>query len=427
MDEDIKMANGSAGSTTAVSFFGSDGAAGDFPVLKAFQEYIDAEQAKARKRMLGLSIFFVVLLVVVVVTFVMVLMFMIRQNQSLSDRLFDVAFKQHSAQQVSGPPVVVPVSAPAPAASAPVQRPTDDSVLKPFLEKIDKLAEALSNSVKAKGDAKAKSDAAQVPVAQPQPVVQQVPKELVSEEAKVREQLRRQREELMKLRDQTKAEKEKLRQEEVERNRRKLYPEYYAREDARKEAERRREEVPAVSYFDKSKDEDDDLAEVARLAKEAREKEAREKAAREKAAREKEAREKAAREKAAREMAAREKEAREKAAREKAAREKEAKLRADALAEAERIKAAAVAEAAKIRAAATKDAAATEAAAREKAAAAKEKAAAAEAAARKAAAVTEVAAKEKAAAAEAAKARVENIEVNTSGDSVVPLLISPVE
>jgi len=422
MDEDIKMANGSAGSTTAVSFFGSDGAAGDFPVLKAFQEYIDAEQAKARKRMLGLSIFFVVLLVVVVVTFVMVLMFMIRQNQSLSDRLFDVAFKQHSAQQVSGPPVVVPVSAPAPAASAPVQRPTDDSVLKPFLEKIDKLAEALSNSVKAKGDAKAKSDAAQVPVAQPQPVVQQVPKELVSEEAKVREQLRRQREELMKLRDQTKAEKEKLRQEEVERNRRKLYPEYYAREDARKEAERRREEVPAVSYFDKSKDEDDDLAEVARLAKEAREKEAREKAAREKAAREK-----AAREKAAREMAAREKEAREKAAREKAAREKEAKLRADALAEAERIKAAAVAEAAKIRAAATKDAAATEAAAREKAAAAKEKAAAAEAAARKAAAVTEVAAKEKAAAAEAAKARVENIEVNTSGDSVVPLLISPVE
>ena len=35
----------------------------EFPVLKAFQEYIDAEQAKARKRMLGLSVFFILLLV----------------------------------------------------------------------------------------------------------------------------------------------------------------------------------------------------------------------------------------------------------------------------------------------------------------------------------------------------------------------------
>ena len=36
----------------------------------------------------------IVLLVVVVITFVMALTFMIRQNQSLSDRLLDVAFKQ---------------------------------------------------------------------------------------------------------------------------------------------------------------------------------------------------------------------------------------------------------------------------------------------------------------------------------------------
>ena len=52
----------------AISLFGQATNANDFPVLKAFQEYIDAEQAKARKRMLGLSIFFVVLLVAVVIT-----------------------------------------------------------------------------------------------------------------------------------------------------------------------------------------------------------------------------------------------------------------------------------------------------------------------------------------------------------------------
>ena len=63
MSEDIKIENDSVSSTTAVSLFGEGGAgANDFPVLKAFQEYIDAEQAKARKRMVGLTAFFVSLL-----------------------------------------------------------------------------------------------------------------------------------------------------------------------------------------------------------------------------------------------------------------------------------------------------------------------------------------------------------------------------
>ena len=43
----------------AVSVYGQTDAMDDFPVLKAFQQYIDAEQAKAQKRMTTLCIFFV--------------------------------------------------------------------------------------------------------------------------------------------------------------------------------------------------------------------------------------------------------------------------------------------------------------------------------------------------------------------------------
>ena len=46
---------------TAVRVYDQANAAGDFPVLKAFQEYLEAEQAKANKRMLALAIFFIVL------------------------------------------------------------------------------------------------------------------------------------------------------------------------------------------------------------------------------------------------------------------------------------------------------------------------------------------------------------------------------
>ena len=82
---------------TVLSLIGQN-AENDFPVLKAFQQYIDAEQAKARKRMLGLSIFFIMLLVAVVVTFTIVMMSVINRNQALSDRLLEIALRERPAQ-----------------------------------------------------------------------------------------------------------------------------------------------------------------------------------------------------------------------------------------------------------------------------------------------------------------------------------------
>ena len=97
---------------TAMAIIPGGGIASEFPVLKAFQQYIDAEQAKAQKRMVGLAVFFIVLLVVVVVTFVLVLMPILSRNQSLQDRLLDVVFQQKMAaaqQPQAMPPQVVNV------------------------------------------------------------------------------------------------------------------------------------------------------------------------------------------------------------------------------------------------------------------------------------------------------------------------------
>ena len=112
-----------------LSIVPSDGASNEFPVLKAFQEYIDAEQAKARKRMLGLSVFFIILLVVVVVTFVLVLTTVVNRNQALSDRLLDYALKEREKiPQMLQPQPVVP---------QPQQPPVQD-ILKPFIERLER-------------------------------------------------------------------------------------------------------------------------------------------------------------------------------------------------------------------------------------------------------------------------------------------------
>ena len=83
----------------ALSVYGREDALDDFPVLKAFQQYIDAEQSKARKRMVSLCIFFAVLMFVVISAFVAMLMYTSEKKNELYDRLIDIAMKDRSAQQ----------------------------------------------------------------------------------------------------------------------------------------------------------------------------------------------------------------------------------------------------------------------------------------------------------------------------------------
>ena len=233
MNPEITEPEAATPAANAVSIFGQGGSPNDFPVLKAFQEYIDAEQAKARKRMLGLSVFFIVLLVVIVITFTLVVMSVINRNQSLSDRLLDIALREKSPAQ---PVVNVQSPAPAPVVQPVVHQPSQEESLKPVMEKFDKLAEAL-----------VKVQQQPIPVAQPAPVVVTTsPQPVVqptsesAELARLREELRREKEERKAEQDKAKEEK---RQAEIEAHRRRLYPDYYAQQDARKAAAARAEQV----------------------------------------------------------------------------------------------------------------------------------------------------------------------------------------
>jgi Skp family chaperone for outer membrane proteins len=196
-------------SGNAVSVFGASNDVNDFPVLKAFQQYIDAEQAKARKRMLGLAVFFVVLLSLVVITFTIIVMNVSQRNQDLSDRLLDIALRERSSQPVVNVQPQAPV----------VQQPSPETYMKPFLEKLENLTKAVAEQK-------------QQPVA-PAPIVvapQMTPAQTESEETKkLKEELKKLQkriDEEKAVREAEKKEEERLRK--VEEHRRRLYPEYYA-------------------------------------------------------------------------------------------------------------------------------------------------------------------------------------------------------
>ena len=229
-------AAGRDGGTTALRIFEQANGMNDFPVLKAFQEYIEAEQARARKRTLGLSIFFVVLLIVVVVTFSVIMAAVINRdqqslqaiatrNQALSDKLLDIALRERTP---AAQPVVnvqqPPTAHPDTGAQA--------QALKPVLDRLESLTEALKKQPTGTAPQP-------VPVVLPMPPAAQQPVVVSPELDAARRQqdeLARQRAAVAAERARLKEEQEQLRRDRVEQHRRRLYPEYYAREDAQKAA-----------------------------------------------------------------------------------------------------------------------------------------------------------------------------------------------
>ena len=196
----------------AVSVYSQD-AMDDFPVLKAFQQYIDAEQAKARKRLLSLGIFFGILTGAIIAVFVAMLMNMSARNQQLNDRLVEYAMKDRDRQSA----VVV-------------QPPQDNSAILAITAKLDELQRKLEESrAKAEKEAAIAAERAKLAEAEAAKPKGPTPEELEikrltalleAERAKAAAQARKEREEAA-------AEKERKRQEELEAYRRKHYPELY--------------------------------------------------------------------------------------------------------------------------------------------------------------------------------------------------------
>ena len=186
---------------SAVSIYQQDGM-DDFPVLKAFQQYIDAEQAKARKRLVTMGVFFVILTGAVIAIFVAMLVNLSQRNQTLNDRLVEFVMKERERQ--NAPVVVQPPQA-------------DNSALVTALTaKLDaveqKLVESQKKAEQERAEAAARASA-----------------EAAKQKSQTAEEL-----EIMRLkallsaeREKAAAEKERIRQEELESYRRKHYPELY--------------------------------------------------------------------------------------------------------------------------------------------------------------------------------------------------------
>ncbi len=224
----------------AISIYGQEGL-DDFPVLKAFQQYIDAEQSKARKRMVMLCIFFGMLMTVMIVVFLMMLRDANAQIQVQNDKLVEFAMKERDRQ-----PVVVQPSAPAQNAANDAAFKAMTDTLAAFQKQMaDQQAKMIEQQAKieenrakmAEEQLKAVAAAAAQKAAGPtkeQLAFQRQIDEDTAKLVKVRALLKAEREKID-------AEKEKLRQEEIERQRRRLYPEYYEKKDA---AERAAAEKP---------------------------------------------------------------------------------------------------------------------------------------------------------------------------------------
>lgn len=190
----------------AVSLYGQTDAMDDFPVLKAFQQYIDSEQAKARKRLISLGIFFGVLMGAVIAVFLVMLFNITERNQSLNDRLIEFAMKERERPQQQ--PVVV---------QPPVQQ--DNSAILSLTSKIEEMQNKLIESQKkaeaAERAQKAAAEAAAAALAPKAPSQQEL-------------EIERLKTLLNAEKEKAAAEKAKQREAELEAYRRKHYPECYA-------------------------------------------------------------------------------------------------------------------------------------------------------------------------------------------------------
>lgn len=230
MDQDIP--------TNALRIYNQDDTAEDFPVLKAFQQYIDAEQAKARKRMLTMGIFFGAFTFVIIAIFVALLIHVTMRNQTLNDRMLDLAMRDRDNR---GSAVVV-------------QSPTpqqDNSAVLTLTAKLDEMQKQMAeNQVKAEravAEAEAKARQAALEAVKPKP-----PSPEETEIARLRALLAAEKKN-------AEEEKERKRQAELEEYRRKHYPELYEQQEPRLSYTPTRRNKPQTSVDDIIKDIDNTL------------------------------------------------------------------------------------------------------------------------------------------------------------------------
>lgn len=260
MNNDPKIPNVEPGiPSNAVSVYGQADAMDDFPVLKAFQQYVDAEQAKAQKRMTTLCVFFAIILSIVVGVFVALILSISNAKNDANDKMIQYMLQERERQH-------------AVAAQGGVANPQNDAAFKALTDTVTALQKQLADQqlkmIEEKQRAAeeavkraAEAAAAQVKARQPEPPS---PDQLAMEKKnKVdAEKIAKAAALLQKQKDDIAKEKERLRQQEIELQRRRLYPEYYQKQDAAKGASAKTPSAAeSVTYFEDDEDDDEDLVE----------------------------------------------------------------------------------------------------------------------------------------------------------------------
>ena len=212
-----------------VTLYGQSDVNDEFPVLKAFQQYINEEQNKARKRVMGLCVFFTILMMLIVGVFLTMMFQLSARNQQLNDRLVDFAMRERAAPSVQQP-VIVQQPTPASVPSA------ETEAVKTMTETIAALQKQLleqqsANRVNIENKAQeAISPAEQEYIDEETAKLKKIKAKMEKERARMEAERKKIAAERKKIAD----EKERQRQEEIEQHHRRLYPEYYAKLDAEK-------------------------------------------------------------------------------------------------------------------------------------------------------------------------------------------------
>lgn len=221
----------------AVSIYDQGDAMEDFPVLRAFQQYVDAEQAKSRKRLLTMGIFFGILIIVIIGVFMTLLVTVSERNQALNDKMLEFVMKEHDRDREK-------FQQQQPAAPVVVQPPQDNSAILALTSKLDEMQKKLTDSQAATEKAlreKSAAEAAAIEAAKPKAPT---PQEL---------EIERLTKLLSDQKAQAEAEKKRRKEEELEAYRRKHYPELYATQMS---ARKSRKRVIEIDDYDEDLDDE---------------------------------------------------------------------------------------------------------------------------------------------------------------------------
>lgn len=224
-----------------ISLYG-DGAGEDFPVLKAFQQYIDAEQAKARRRLLTVSIIFTVVVIAVIAIFSALVISANNRTQAANDKLLEIVLNGKDRSYDDG------------RAAA-----TQEARINALNETLARLQRSIDGQDGKSVSADRLQDeirraATELNQAKPAVATPSVDPLLAKRQQEAEAKLQKTLEQLKAEKQKLAEEKEKRRQEELERYRREHYPEYYAKKEAEAKAKERAklklDELDEVSYDD---------------------------------------------------------------------------------------------------------------------------------------------------------------------------------